>query len=449
MISGFTPPANRFNPYTKKVEDNTEVPYGNRKKTENAISKFVVSSIPNFVSFIVKSKDYDKRIIDDKKTINKVVLFSEKDKVPGMFKALATHFRDQIDFYFVNSEKLSKRVKKMKISEFPAILVYHDYDEFGEKLEQSEVVTYKGNNEIQDLIKFLAPFALAEKLSGKKQFGGDKPINQRRGRYTFVTHKNYTKGIMEDYRTQVIFFSKQFGEVQTVFEEVAEAIHGPANVVYFNCSHEESENVAKDKFGVKKFPRVIVFSTNSEKTPENALEISSVVESEDIINIVTNTEIKDNIREVSDSSISSIFLNNALQLRKVTLIYLYQDESDGVPLAFKSISSNPIFRENFDFIALKSPSPQTVQQFQIPKLPTIIGGIPPPPGVDATTPEGQGMVQTMIYQGSLEDYFELLEYQLGVLRAVFPQEESGEGDKRGAEATVEFQEVSKANFEEI
>jgi hypothetical protein len=450
LISGFTPPANRFNPYTKKVEDNTEVPYGTRKKTENVISKFVISSIPNFVSSIAKSKDYDKKIREDKKTINKVVLFSEKDNVPGMFKALATHFRDQIDFYFVNSQKLRKKIKELKISEFPAILIYHDYDESGEQLEERKVVTYSGSNEIQDLIKFLVPFSLSEKLSGKNKFEGEKPISQRRGKYTFVTHKNYTKGVMEDYRTQIIFFHKQFDEIQTVFEDVAKTIHGPTNVVFFNCTDEESENVAKEKFGVKKFPRVIVFSTNSEKKPENSLEISSVVDSEDIINIVTNTEIKDNIREVSDSSISSIFLNNAIQLRKVTLIYLYRDEEDEVPLSFKSISANPLFKDKFDFIALKDPSPQTVQQFQVPKLPTIIGGIPPPEGVDATTPEGQGMVQTMIYQGSLEDYFELLEYQLGVLRLVFPPDPSEDSSqKRQAEITVEFQEVTKDNFEEI
>jgi len=88
LISGFVPPTTRFNPYTKKIEENKEISFANRPKTEKAMSKFVTTNIPNFVNPIAKGKEYDSQIKSNKK-INKIVLFSEKSTVPVLFKALA------------------------------------------------------------------------------------------------------------------------------------------------------------------------------------------------------------------------------------------------------------------------------------------------------------------------------------------------------------------------
>lgn len=301
---------------------------------------------------------------------------------------------------------------------------------------------------MQELIRFLEPFALIDKYD---PHSSDKPHYQKRGKYTFVTHKNYTRAFVDDPRAQVVFFDKDFGNVKDKFEYVAKELHGPANVVYFNCETEEAQKIAETQFGVKKFPRVMIYSTGTEKNADSALEISFATDAEDIVDIVSETEIKGNLKDVSDSMVSSIILNNAVQLRKITLVYLYEGDDEELPLSFKAVSTNPKFAKNFEFIALKNPGKLTLQQFQVPKLPVILGGIPPQENPDENAPpEAANSLRTMIFQGKIDDYYELLEYNLGVLATFFPESQEEQKTNESSTKTVtEFQEATALNFDEI
>jgi hypothetical protein len=446
LISGFVPPANRFNPYTKQIENNQEISFGNRAKTEKSISKFLTSNLQNYVTPITKSKDYDTQTTNSKK-INKVVLFSEKSISPTLFKALASKFKDTLDFYFVDVTKLGKKVKKVGVETYPTIMVYMSVDTDGDKLSEQKTVIYEGNNDMQELVAFMTPYALTEKYD---PHSGDKAQFQKKGPYTIVNYKNYTRGLIEDYRAQVVFFDKSYDKIMGKFEEVAEALHGPANIVFFDCSSKQAQKLVEEKFGVKKFPKIMVWSTGTVKKHDTALEISAATDANDIINIVSETEIKDKMREISDTMISSIILNNAVQLRLVTLAYLYEGDEDEVPLAFRSMSSNPLFEGKIEFVAMKNPNAMTMQQFQVNKLPIIISGIPPPAIPDPENPDVEGQLRTMIYGGDVENYFQLLDYNLGILNSVFPKVEDKEKEAvRTAEATTEFQEITSDNFDEI
>jgi hypothetical protein len=177
--------------------------------------------------------------------------------------------------------------------------------------------------------------------------------------------------------------------------------------------------------------------------------ISSSTEGYEIVEMVKETEIKDNLREVSESTLSSIILSNAAQLRKVTLVYLYEGDEADVPLAFKSMSTNPAFEDKVDFLALKNPTHMTIQQFNVPRLPVIIGGLPPPENMPET-PETQGQIQTMVYTGNVEDYFELIDYNMNILNMFFPKtDEDKQQETKRSEKTIDFEEITSENFEEI
>lgn len=446
LMSSFVPPTNRVNPYTKKVEDNREVPFTGTSKNEKSFSRFLIANIPKYVTTISKSKEYDS-LTSSSKMINKVVLLSEKSSAPVLYKALASKLKDRLDFYFVDANKLAKKVKKLKVDVYPTILVYVSVDNDGEKVSEQKIITYHGENEFQELYTFMNEYALVDRFEPNS---AGRPQYQKKGPYTFVNHKNYTRGMMEDYRAQVVFFDKSYENVREKFENVAEELHGPANVVFFDCSSELDQRIVAEKFEVKKFPKIMVWSTGTAKKHSTALEISMANDADDIVNIVSETEIKDKLREVSDTMISSIILNNAVQLRKITLAYLYEGEDHEVPLSFKSMSSNPVFENKIEFIALKNPNQMTLQQFQVSKLPIIIGGIPPADNVDPNSPEAQGQIRTMIYQGEMEDYFQLLEYNLGVLQTFFPNAINEEKEvERVSEATTDFEEITSDNFDEI
>jgi len=431
--------------------------------------KFNVKNLPKFVEIIKKSKQYESKVVRGAKKINRVVLFSQEDEfdtegeessLSELYKELATQHKNLVDFFYVDPTKARKKTKELKISSYPALFVYSNYDQLGMEKE-NEVVAYNGEYELSQLSEFLEPFLSINKYDHKL---AGLPLWRRPSKGTFVNYKNFTNlgwtadeeetnpfTSKNDHRAQVVFFNTDFEGVRESFEEVVDEIHGSVNVIYFDCASQEAQEFVKEKFGLSRFPRVLVYASDSEKNSESALEISAATDSEDIVGIVIETEIKDNIREVSDSVVSSLIMNNAIQMRKITLAYMYDGEEDEVPLAFRSISSAPIFKDKFEFLALKNPSQQTRQQFQVQKLPTIIGGVPPPEGVEQNTQDGQTSIQIMIYQGDLEDYYQLLDYHMSVIMSFFPQDFQNDVNdaNRVPKTIVEFQELTANNFDEI
>ena len=180
------------------------------------------------------------------------------------------------------------------------------------------------------------------------------------------------------------------------------------------------------------------------------MEISLSNEVEDIIHSVTETEIKDNLRDVSDSVISSVIVTNGAQFQKVTLVYLFQGEEDQVPLSFRSVSANPLFAKNFEFIALNNPSVNTLKSFQVQKLPTVIGGLPSIGAFATDNPETANSIRTIVYQGNIDNYYEFLEYNLGILEMVFPKvKEETVTEQKSTSKKSEFQEITASNVDDI
>ena len=417
IISGIVPIALRFNPYTKKIENNNEVPFTSKTKDENSISKFITSKIPNFAETIRTEKEYQEKIEGGDK-MNKVILFSEKKDSPTIYKALATHFRDRLQFFFIDFSQKKPKIKGLKDITPPKIIVHVGFDNEGEANEKKEIVKFEGEIKFEAISKFLDSYALNHKYDPNSS---KRPFALKRSSHTIVNFRNYTKGFVEDYRAQVVFFDKSFDAVKEKFETVAKTLHGPANVIFFDCSSEESQKIAKEKFGVKSYPKLLVFASKAEKDATSSLEINLNTEVEDMVKLIKETEIKDNLRDVSDSVISSVIVTNAAQFKKVTLVYLFQGEEDEVPLSFRAVSAHPIFANNFDFIALNNPSTGTIKSFQVQKLPIVMGGLPAIGAFATDNPEAANSVRTIVYQGNIDDYFEFLEYTLGINEMVFPK----------------------------
>jgi hypothetical protein len=60
--------------------------------------------------------------------INKVVIISNKGKVIPEFKAIASHYKDRLQFGFVSSE--SKEVQSLfpQLTKRPDLIMYKSYD---------------------------------------------------------------------------------------------------------------------------------------------------------------------------------------------------------------------------------------------------------------------------------------------------------------------------------
>lgn len=67
------------------------------------------------------------------------------------------------------------------------------------------------------------------------------------------------------------------------------------------------------------------------------------------------------IPSLSDQIFGQMMLSNVQDLGKVTFAYLYNDGE--IPLAYRALSQMEEFSDNFEFLALSTPSDMTLNSF--------------------------------------------------------------------------------------
>ena len=94
--------------------------------------------------------------------IRKVYLFSAKQKVPPIYKALSAQFRNRLRFAFVNVEATvsAELAERYGVEKWPTLLIESDVD-------GDEHAVYDGKMKLNELVDFVEPFALSE--SEKKE----------------------------------------------------------------------------------------------------------------------------------------------------------------------------------------------------------------------------------------------------------------------------------------
>ena len=89
--------------------------------------------------------------------IKKVYLFSAKQKVPPIYKALSATFRNRLRFAFVNVEASvsAELAGDFSVEKWPTLLVENGAGEDGHAI-------FDGKMKLNELVEFVAPFALEE-----------------------------------------------------------------------------------------------------------------------------------------------------------------------------------------------------------------------------------------------------------------------------------------------
>jgi glutaredoxin len=91
--------------------------------------------MPDFSRKISTQHEFDTLIKNENDLdVNKVILFTKKDKVPPTFKALSAEFRDRIRFNIIqiNDKKGNEEMKaiqeKFGVTSLPSIIVEQSYN---------------------------------------------------------------------------------------------------------------------------------------------------------------------------------------------------------------------------------------------------------------------------------------------------------------------------------
>ncbi|KAJ3112051.1 protein disulfide isomerase (PDI) protein [Phlyctochytrium bullatum] len=166
-IQGF-PTLKVFGSDKKNVQDYTG------PRTAKGIVDAVIPKIPSFVQ-LVGTKGKAKALDDflGEGDLNKVILVSQKDRTPPLFKALSAEFYKRLTFGEVRSSD-SATTEKLNVTKYPAVIVFGKDDK--------KATVFEGEMKHASLIEFLSKYsakiaAKDTKKAGEKQ---EKPKEEEK-----------------------------------------------------------------------------------------------------------------------------------------------------------------------------------------------------------------------------------------------------------------------------
>lgn len=111
------------NPYTGKKMPAQVVNYASNQITDTDVRNWITNNIPDFTQPLAQREDVDDFQAED--GISKVYLFTAKQKVPPIYKALSQHFRNRLRFAYVHVESHIglELGKEMGVDSWPTLLI--------------------------------------------------------------------------------------------------------------------------------------------------------------------------------------------------------------------------------------------------------------------------------------------------------------------------------------
>ena len=155
------PPEVRINPYTGKSMPVQVIPFASNQVSDPDVKRWITDNVPDYTQRLMTKEDAVQ--FSAESDIKKVYLFSAKQKVPPIYKALSSTFRNRLRFAFVNVEASvsADLASDFGVEKWPTLLVENGGDEEGTH------AIFSGKMKLNELVDFVTPHALAE--SEKKE----------------------------------------------------------------------------------------------------------------------------------------------------------------------------------------------------------------------------------------------------------------------------------------
>lgn len=147
-------PELKKNPYTGEKMKVNMIPYREPQINPQSFKKYMMGCLSDYTIKVETEKDFNLLVSNkDEKDINKVLIFTKKDKAVPAIKALSAQFKDKLRIFIVHApeEKRSDYIKQLladyEIKDLPKMVVEQTYDVKADKiLEQYGIHDYKGKD---------------------------------------------------------------------------------------------------------------------------------------------------------------------------------------------------------------------------------------------------------------------------------------------------------------
>lgn len=132
-----------------------QIGFASNQVSDPDVKKWITDNVPDYTQRLMTKEDAAQFSAEE--GIKKVYLFSAKQKVPPIYKALSAQFRNRVRFAFVNVEaSVSAEVAAdFGVEKWPTLLVESAGEDGGHDL-------YSGKMKLNELVEFVAPHALSD-----------------------------------------------------------------------------------------------------------------------------------------------------------------------------------------------------------------------------------------------------------------------------------------------
>ena len=356
------PAVNMFIPnksYKSLKDRMTEKPYVgliNGKEIGEAITK----EIP-YLGEVLDTENFDSFAELDG---NRVILFTNKENVPIIYKGISMKFRDRIRIGVVlaNSTEIGQQYE---VTDYPTILL----------LQDSNKIKYRGKQEFEDISKFIKDYASDEKIyqialnepeESPEEPNDAEPETESQDPETPETPEQpevpkYIK-VNESSLNEELEKLPGFGLVHfhravslKYFESIPERFKGIATLLDFDCTDSSYCDSFQSLPSIRFFPSLHKPIDLSPKTLEDLEDrVAREVRSE--YSTITARGVNDMLRSIYPSG-------------KVVSLLI---SKNSVPLSFKFLSSDPNLQHFTRFIHLNAEAQELTEFFDLPRFPVVL-----------------------------------------------------------------------------
>lgn len=325
---------------------------------------------------------------------NKTVLFTDKDSVPSMFKALSAQFRDRMQFGVVWKNQ-TEVANKYNVKFFPTILTF----------SRGKTFEYDGEIAFEDLKWYYGLYASLEKAlflpSTAPEFAADSAKAVNASAHSRALKQGKSLAISLFYTSEKP--SEDWERLRTDFK-------GMAQFLEMNCT-SSSELEQAELLGITVFPSYLLHPVNRALAPLSLFPSNA--------SNLMQTQYRSEVMSMDDMKAEHFhsLLKNVGKL--VTVLV-----AESIPLAFHAIASDIYFKSFSVFMVYTRDTQQLPGGFPISRR----------PGVLTLTAAGES-VHIQEYAGQLEDYTQLKYHFEEVLAGLYHTTRNTEED--WTEETIE------------
>ena len=396
----YEPPIYKINPYTKKINTHVKRLYDRQEVEEKSLFNFIAKSIVSRAQEL-NEENYDIFINNPK--LNKFILFTEKTRIPLLFRGISNYFYDQISFGIVN-KKEKKLCEKLGINKFPSLMMYKNIED-EVLMDEPKILFYEGKQTAEDIINYLKDYAKKEKFYKSN----DNVVNENQNdAYFYKLNPEKVLKFIEDRNNKElilyfdnnldkdVFKKNDYSKINPDVVKFNEETHGFFLFGLVNCTNEENEKFCLDNFKIKKYPSLILLKSkkkeentlyeNKEERIKNLIELS--LEYNEIEKEI-NSEYEGKLKESNQNTISSVLSEVTLK-KKLAALYIFDTS---VQLSINLLSLDENLNKIFDFIVLFNPSEELKSNLKITNLPHFTIAFP--------TQDNKGGLQMLPYMGQI------------------------------------------------